>query len=44
MEHKNTFSALAVPAASLVLPEQLAQQAADAVRELLAWLASCRQR
>jgi integrase len=36
MKHKNTSSALAVPASSLVLPEQLAQQAADAVRELLA--------
>lgn len=36
MKHKHTLPALATPAAGLVLPEQLAQQAADAVRELLA--------
>jgi len=36
MKHKNTSSTLTAPASSLVLPEQLAQQAADAVRELLA--------
>ena len=36
MKHKNTLPALATPAGGLVLPEQLAQQAADAVRELLA--------
>ena len=36
MKYKRTSTDLAVPASSLVLPEQLAQQAADAVRELLA--------
>lgn len=36
MKHKSTLPSLAAPAAGLVLPEQLAQQAADAVRELLA--------
>lgn len=36
MKHKRISSDLAAPASSLVLPEQLAQQAADAVRELLA--------
>ena len=36
MKYKNTFPALAAPANGLVLPEKLAQQAADAVRELLA--------
>ncbi|MBW8368759.1 MAG: site-specific integrase [Arenimonas sp.] len=36
MKRKDTLPALASPAAGLVLPEQLAQQAADAVRELLA--------
>jgi hypothetical protein len=36
MKHKHTPSTLVASAASLVLPEQLAQQAADAVRELLA--------
>ncbi|GAB2655413.1 site-specific integrase [Arenimonas aestuarii] len=36
MKNKDTLPALASPAAGLVLPEQLAQQAADAVRELLA--------
>jgi len=36
MKQKNTLPAVAEPASSLVLPEQLAQQAADAVRELLA--------
>ena len=36
MKYKDTLPALASPAAGLVLPEQLAQQAADAVRELLA--------
>lgn len=36
MKHKRDLPALAAPAAGLVLPEQLAQQAADAVRELLA--------
>ncbi|MBQ4853588.1 site-specific integrase [Rhodanobacter sp. B2A1Ga4] len=36
MKHKHTLPALTTPAAGLVLPEQLAQQAADAVRELLA--------
>lgn len=36
MKQKDTLPALASPAAGLVLPEQLAQQAADAVRELLA--------
>lgn len=36
MKRKETLPALASPAAGLVLPEQLAQQAADAVRELLA--------
>lgn len=36
MKHKSTLPTLAQPASSLVLPEQLAQQAADAVRELLA--------
>jgi integrase len=36
MKDNSTIPALAQPASSLVLPEQLAQQAADAVRELLA--------
>lgn len=36
MKHKRTSTDLCAPASSLVLPEQLAQQAADAVRELLA--------
>ena len=36
MKHKSILPSLAAPAAGLVLPEQLAQQAADAVRELLA--------
>ena len=36
MKHKKSLPALAAPAAALVLPEQLAQHAADAVRELLA--------
>jgi len=36
MKENSTIPALAQPASSLVLPEQLAQQAADAVRELLA--------
>lgn len=36
MKQKNTLPVVAEPASSLVLPEQLAQQAADAVRELLA--------
>jgi integrase len=36
MKYNPDVSALAAPAASLTLPEQLAQQAADAVRELLA--------
>ena len=36
MNRKDTLPALTSPAAGLVLPEQLAQQAADAVRELLA--------
>ena len=36
MKHKRDLPALAAPAVGLVLPEQLAQQAADAVRELLA--------
>jgi integrase len=36
MKHKRTSTDLAAPVSSLVLPEQLAQQAADAVRELLA--------
>jgi integrase len=36
MKHKYTLQALTTPAVGLVLPEQLAQQAADAVRELLA--------
>jgi integrase len=36
MKHKSSSTDLAAPASSLVLPEQLAQQAADAVRELLA--------
>ncbi|PMQ03286.1 Tyrosine recombinase XerC [Dyella sp. AD56] len=36
MKHKSTLPALVQSAAGLVLPEQLAQQAADAVRELLA--------
>lgn len=36
MKQKRTSTDLAAPASSLVLPEQLAQQAADAVRELLA--------
>jgi len=36
MKHKCTSADLSAPATSLVLPEQLAQQATDAVRELLA--------
>lgn len=36
MKQKDTLPALASPTAGLVLPEQLAHQAADAVRELLA--------
>jgi integrase len=36
MKHKPTLPTVTAPASSLVLPEQLAQQAADAVRELLA--------
>ena len=36
MKDNHLIPALAQPAASLVLPDQLAQQAADAVRELLA--------
>lgn len=36
MKHNRTSTDLVAPASSLVLPEQLAQQAADAVRELLA--------
>lgn len=36
MKDISTIPALAATATSLVLPEQLAQQAADAVRELLA--------
>ena len=36
MKHKHTLPVLTTSAAGLVLPEQLAQQAADAVRELLA--------
>jgi integrase len=36
MKHKYTLPAVAESASSLVLPEQLAQHAADAVRELLA--------
>jgi integrase len=36
MKHKSTLPAVPESASSLVLPEQLAQQAADAVRELLA--------
>jgi integrase len=36
MKHKRVPGSLAVLASGLVLPEQLAQQAADAVRELLA--------
>lgn len=36
MKHKFTLPAVSESASSLVLPEQLAQQAADAVRELLA--------
>lgn len=36
MQRKDILPALASPAAGLVLPDQLAQQAADAVRELLA--------
>jgi integrase len=36
MKHKYTLPVLSTSASSLVLPEQLAQQAADAVRELLA--------
>lgn len=36
MKHKNTLPALTAPVDVLVLPEKLAQQAADAVRELLA--------
>jgi len=36
MKHKSTLPALAGPASGLVLPEKLAQHAADAVRELLA--------
>ena len=36
MKRSNTLPVLSAAAAQLVLPEQLAQQAADAVRELLA--------
>jgi integrase len=36
MKHKDAISVLAESASSLVLPEQLAQQVMDAVRELLA--------
>ena len=36
MKHISTLPALTAPADGLVLPEKLAQQAADAVRELLA--------
>jgi integrase len=36
MKHKRTSADLVAPTSGLVLPEQLAQQAADAVRELLA--------
>jgi hypothetical protein len=36
MNRKDTLPALASPTAGLVLPEQLAHQTADAVRELLA--------
>jgi integrase len=36
MTHKRTSTDLRAPASSLVLPQQLAQQAAEAVRELLA--------
>ena len=36
MKYKNIMPALTAPADGLVLPEKLAQQAADAVRELLA--------
>lgn len=36
MKHNYTSTALPATAAHLVLPEQLAQQAAEAVRELLA--------
>jgi integrase len=36
MKHKSTLPVLSMPASGLVLPEQLAQQAAGAVRELLA--------
>ena len=36
MKQKYTLPAVAESASSLMLPEQLAQQAADAVRELLA--------
>ena len=36
MKDNQLISALAQPATSLLLPDQLAQQAADAVRELLA--------
>ena len=35
MNQKSTLPALTAPASGLVLPEQLAQQAADPVRELL---------
>lgn len=36
MKHNSTSSIVLATATHLVLPEQLAQQAADAVRELLA--------
>jgi len=36
MKRNSTFSILPATATYLVLPEQLAQQAAEAVRELLA--------
>ena len=36
MKHNSTISVLAATASGLLLPEQLAHQAADAVRELLA--------
>lgn len=36
MKHKHTLPTVTESATSLALPEKLAQQAADAVRELLA--------
>lgn len=41
MKDNYSIPALAQPAFSLMLPDQLAQQAADAVRELLAEAAAC---